>query len=357
MADGNRIYPVNKLIMHHAVTPHYKNYSDRQIRDLFDNFGKAIYSGAGQTPYNHIHPDTGALTHTQAHAALHEYTADGNKYGYRLVWLLKDPWNCVVWGAGNWPVNQQCINVEVCIDARNEVLPEKALMLVADTFRVQDKKLGGGLNVFGHQQVSQIATQCPARIQGQMKTLIDMINNQSKWNKKLFPAPKPAPKPTPKPTPAPTPKPVNRYSRFEKPVTMLTNKAPTNLYDLTKTSWAELEKSSIKKLGPNEEFVAVGQYAHPLGGVYYMTDYSFGEADKTNKPDHATGVNKVDLVEKPKEDPKPIETPAPSTPDPVAEKIEENGGNVPPVTVDEAVKNPSLLTKLLAWILSKLGSK
>lgn len=343
--DGNRIYPIVYGIIHHAVTPKYTNYTDRQIRDIFDNFGKKIYSDNGQKPVGHIHPDTGKLTHTQAHYALHPYTSDKNKYGYRMVKLLNDPNDNVVWGAGNWPVNQQAINIECCMDARNEVLPEKALMLIADTLRPLDKKAGGKLNVLGHSQVSQLGTQCPARLLGQMKTIIDMINNPDKWNKKLFPAPKPAPKPTPKPTPAP----ANPYKRFEKPLMLVTNKAPTNLYNITKKTWDDLATGVVKKLGKGEEFQAVGQYAHPLGGVYYMTSYSFGDADKTGKPTQPNGVNKVDLSPKPAAPTPPAPT-TPTTPAPV-------DPNTPPATVEEAVKDPSLLTKLLAWILARLGKK
>jgi hypothetical protein len=66
-------------------------------------------------------------------------------------------------------------------------------MLVADTFRGQDQALGGGLTIWAHKYV--FATACPGLIEGQIGTVVDMLNNAGKWNAALWPAPPPPPPP------------------------------------------------------------------------------------------------------------------------------------------------------------------
>lgn len=294
--DAGRRSPWDAFVLHHAVTPTYANESDAKIRERFDNFGKAIYKANGVTPTTHINPSTGKITHTQAHLALHPYTKDGNKYGYRIVELLKDAQKKITWHAGNWDMNTRSIGMEVCIDARNAKLPEKALMLIADWLRPQDKKLGGKLSVYGHGQVSQLGTACPAKLLAQLPTLIDMINNPAKWNKKLWPskpapkpAPAPAPKPTPKPTPAPAPKPTapaipNIKAVFD-PVHKYQLLRDTKLWDLSFKSWDKARAISTIKAGSIIDVAAISH--HPLGGKYLISAYSYGKHINS-------GINLVD---------------------------------------------------------------
>lgn len=186
--DGNRTYPVDLVVMHHAVSDFMVNWSDLQVQDWFSNVGKARgYNNGGINP-NHEHPGRpGQLTYSQAHYCLHEYTADGNKYGWRLTLLIKRPMDNVAWHAGNWPVNQRSIGIETAGNYLNKQLPDKALMLIADTFRAHDAAIGGKLDIGFHKQF--YATQCPGRIAENYDKMIDMFNNPKKWNDTLWPAP------------------------------------------------------------------------------------------------------------------------------------------------------------------------
>jgi hypothetical protein len=218
MADGNRVYPVNLVVMHHSVGPEFLNSSDLTVQDWFDSVGKSRgYAGVARS--YHLHPQRNKETFSQAHYALRPYTADKNKYGYRLTLLMKDPFNNVAWHAGNWPVNQRSIGIETCGNFLSKLLPNKALMLVADSFRAHDQKIGGVLNITYHRMYS--ATQCPGRIAEQVGRIIDMINNPKKWNGILWPPP-PAPKP-PAPTPTPVPV-VAEWERNLKPITPIKKK-------------------------------------------------------------------------------------------------------------------------------------
>lgn len=86
------------------------------------------------------------------------------------------------------------------------------------------------------------------------------------------------------------------YTRFEKPLNLKAKNQPTNAYSLDGGSWSVLNNAIVKQLNQGDPFVAVGKAKHPLGGVYYMTAYSFGRADETGTPDHNYGINTVDLV-------------------------------------------------------------
>jgi hypothetical protein len=192
--DGHRVYPVDYLVMHHSTGPEFANAEDIEVQDWYDRIGK-MRGYAGKARSFHDHPSRNKETFAQAQLTLRRYTKDGNKYGWRLTELIKDPWNNVAWHAANWPINQRSMGIETCGNYMQQKLPEKALMLVADYFREHDKKIGGKLQVTGHKQY--IATACPGQIFDQLKIIIDMINNPEEWNEKLWPTPKPDPVMTP----------------------------------------------------------------------------------------------------------------------------------------------------------------
>lgn len=187
MKDNQRVYPVNLIVMHHAVSDFMKNWSDLKVQDWFSNTGKSRAYQNGAINPMHEHPGRpGQLTYSQAQYCLHEYTADNNKYGWRLTTLIKLPFDNVAWHAGAWSVNQRSLGIETAGNYLNKVLPDKALMLIADTFRAHDKKIGGKLDIGFHKQF--YATACPGRIAEQYNKLIDMFNNPKKWNDKLWPS-------------------------------------------------------------------------------------------------------------------------------------------------------------------------
>lgn len=193
--DGQRVYPVDKLVMHHAVSDDMVNWTDLQVQDWFSQIGKARgYSNGAVTP-NHEHPSRpGQQTYAMAQYCLHRYTKDGNKYGWRLTELIKRPFQNVAWHAGQWGANQTSIGIETAGNYIDKALPYEALMCVADTLaREWDKEIGGALKVYGHKD--WFATACPGQIYNRLGELVDMINNQAKWTDKLWPAP--APKPVP----------------------------------------------------------------------------------------------------------------------------------------------------------------
>lgn len=349
MADGHRVYPVNLVVMHHAVSDPMNNWTDSRVRRWFSDIGRNRgYKGVAHS--NHY--VEGYETFAQAQFCLHPYTADGNKYGWRLTQLMDDPFNNVAWHAGNWAINQRSIGIETAGNWLNALLPEKALMLVADTFREHDKNIGGTLNVTYHRMYS--STQCPGRIAEQVGTIIDMINNPAKWNNILWPVPAPTPTPVPVPVPNPTPAPspaVKSYTRFEFPKLLVANKK-ANLWDFNKSGWSF---PVIKSFNQGDEFIAVGQANHSNGGTYYMTEYSFGKADTTGIPNNTWGVNQADLSPKPEPTPQPVPEPTPTpepepqpTPEPSPEPIPTPE---PPVNEEPGGINKYLL-ELVNWIVS-----
>lgn len=186
MNDGQRIYPVDYFFLHHSTGPDFVNASDIEVQDWYSNNGKARAYNNGAINPMHEHPSRpGELTYAQAQFTLREYSLDGNKYGWRLTDLIARPWQNVAWAVGNWDYNVKSSSVEICGNFMGKVLPEKALMCMADFLRGIDEELGGALKVWLHQEV--YATACPGRIKEQRDTLVDMINNPAKWNAVLWP--------------------------------------------------------------------------------------------------------------------------------------------------------------------------
>lgn len=194
MNDGQRVYPVEYFFLHHSTGPDFVNASDLEVQNWYSDTGKARGYSNGTVNSNHEHPSkAGQQTYAQAQFTLRKYTKDGNKYGYRITDLIKRPWQNVAWAVGDWFYNQRSSSLEICGNFLNQILPEKALMCIADFLRPIDKELGGILKVWLHQEV--FATACPARIKEQRMTIVDMINNPDKWNKKLWPPTPVVPKP------------------------------------------------------------------------------------------------------------------------------------------------------------------
>ncbi len=205
MADGKRIQPIKYLIIHHSVGPEFTNEKQQIVADWFSNVGRNRgYKGIAHS--NHVDPRTNNETFAQAHYALQKHTTDPkNKYGWRLILMIKDPDNNVAWGAGNWPVNQQAINVEICGNYSTKKIDEKALLLLADFFKYLDKN--GALQIKGHREVSTTGTSCPGKIVEQLPKLKDMFNHRSNYDYLLVNTP-PTPPPPPivvPPTPPPLP--------------------------------------------------------------------------------------------------------------------------------------------------------
>lgn len=275
--DGNRVYPVDKLVMHHAVSDDMVNWDDLAVQDWFSNVGKDRgYSGGAVFSY-HEHPGRpGQATYSMAHFCLHKYTKDGNKYGWRLTELIKNPFQQVAWHAGNWGCNQTSIGIETAGNFTSHEIDDKALMLVADELgRAWDKELvdagyKNGVNVYGHKD--WFATACPGQIYNKIDTLIDMINNKAKWEKILWP-PKPVvttKEETKKEVVAFTSKTVesDTLPKGESKVTQTgVNGERTIVYTVTLTDGKETSrkvKSNTVTKQPVEQVTTVGTYVPPV---------------------------------------------------------------------------------------------
>lgn len=307
MADSART-TVRFFIMHHAVTPLWDEKSKKWLAQWFSDTGFARGYGSNPARWSGLtNPYTGGRSYAMAHYAGQRVTSrtpdatDAERAaGYRLVKLVNDPLGQITWGAGNWSINQGAINVENLGDYRSVKLRDGDIRVLAAYWRPKDVKLGGKSFIYGHTEVTDTGTVCPASILQSRDKIVAYVNNP--------PKPVEAPKPAPTPTPAPAPAPVNRFERLSTPLNLIVNKSPTMAYDLSQTTWDGLKNAVVKRIPQNDPFVAVGKYNHPLGGVYFMTEYSFGDADKTGKPDHMYGVNTVDLSPAPVVDPvKPTE--------------------------------------------------
>lgn len=240
--------------------------------------------------------------------------------------------------AGNWTINLQSIGIEHADDGdyngpRPDVLYATSANLVAGICSRYNVPCNRDW-IKKHSEVSLTGTACPDALD------IDRIVRQA------FAILNPPPPPVP---PAPVPVVViKRYTRFSPAKDLVVNKN-TSLWDFNKTGW---NFNPIKPFSKGEPFVAVGEADHVNGGIYYMTAYSFGNADTTGQPVHTWGVNKVDLDEKPIPIPVPV-------PDPVPEPIPTPPEPVPTPPSDITDTNAFLkfLKAVLNWIIALLNKR
>lgn len=252
MIDNQRQYPVHILILHHSVGPEFKNASDIEVQDWFSRIGKDRgYQGGAINP-RHEHPSRpGQLTYAQAQFA--GFPFDGNKYGYRLIDLMKLPWANVAWHAGNWDINVKSAGLENCGNYLNKLLADKQLMAIADWLRPVDRELvqagvKEGLTILLHQEV--YATACPGRIKEQRNKLVDMINNPKQWNDKLWP-------------PATT---TTTTTKAPVTTTTTTTKAPP-----TTTTTTTTKPASVYRVYAGEEVVYKGEDGIVAHQIYNET--------------------------------------------------------------------------------------
>lgn len=310
-SDGHRKYPVNTLVLHHAVSDFMVGWSDLKVRDWFDRVGKSRgYTGVARS--YHRHPNRNKETFAQAHYGAHIYTANKNKYGYRLTTLMKDVWNNVAWHSGNWAINQRSLGAENAGNYVNKKLTNKQLMLYADTLRDHDRKvLKGNLKILCHKQIT--ATACPGKICSQVPTLIDMFNNPAKWNAKLWPKPKTKTAPKPK-------------TIFDKVV-----KSPIKLKLPTDTTLVELpSKKKIKTIKKGTVIDIYGIY----NGKWRISKWSFA----IKKPYFFT----VNIVEPPK---------PPEKPKKVEKREEVKPVSQEPVNLKSGVKTTEFYIALIPYAL------
>ncbi len=184
MADINRT-TVDKLVLHHAVTPLWVDKSKAWLAQWFSDNGFARAYGSNPANWSGlINPYTGARSYSQAHFAgqrvdgsTPDATDAERAAGYRLVELVSDVRGVITYHAGNWPVNCSSIGIENLGDYRNYTLRDEDAKVIAAFWRPQDQALGGATAVYGHLEVSQFGTACPARIMEMRDTVVHYINN------------------------------------------------------------------------------------------------------------------------------------------------------------------------------------
>jgi len=184
MADVNR-KTVDYLVLHHAVTPLWSDKSKAWLAQWFSDNGYArAYSSNPGNWSGLTNPYTGARSYSQAHFAgqrvdgsTPDATDQERADGYRLVPLVSDVWGQITWHAGNWDINTRSIGIENLGDYRNYTLRDGDAKVIAAFWRPQDQKLGGATAVVGHKEVSQLGTECPARIMEMRDTVVNYINN------------------------------------------------------------------------------------------------------------------------------------------------------------------------------------
>ncbi len=173
------------------------------------------------------------------------------------------------WTNANWASNNECITIEHEGDwrngYRNQAVIDNSAKLVAWLRSVYPNI---GFN--RHRQVSLSGTVCPADLP------VEEI-----WNKATELLKPPAPVVvTP---PAASLKVTDVQNKI-----VVTTKA-TNLWDLTFTSWSGAR--SVKTLAKGTEIEVSATAKHPLGGTYYLTEYSYSKGIMN-------GINVVDCTDK-----------------------------------------------------------
>jgi len=278
--DPNRL-TVDLGLLHHAVTPLWSDKSKAWLAQWFSDNGFARAYGSNPANWSGlINPFTGSRSYSQTHAVgqrvdstTPDATAAERAAGYRVFYIVANPENVITWHAGNWNVNQRSIAIENLGDYRNYPLRDGDMRVIADFFRPLDKKVGGRMNILLHNEV--YSTACPARIAEGRDQIIHYINN-----------PPAAPTPTPTPT-----TPAIKYERMPKQKYRFIRTA--NLWNFDAATQASMK--SVKVFPAGDTLDIVGKAIYKPGSEYYMTEYSFGQADTTGKPTATNGVNKVDL--------------------------------------------------------------
>lgn len=212
--------------------------------------------------------------------------------------------SCVAWHAGNWPINQCSVGIELANSATGGNWPvsdhtlKLAIKLVADIAKRNNLgKLVVGQNLGYHSLYA--STECPGNyVRSKMQYICDEANKIN------YP-----------PTPAPT-KPTLTWKKWDEPLTFTTKLQPTNLWDFDHVKFSECVSKKLFDKG--EDIVIYGEvYNETLKATYYLTEYSF-----TKKI--TNGFNAGDLIEKMEPEPEPQPEPEPEpeptpTPEPTPE--------------------------------------
>lgn len=235
-------------------------------------------------------------------------------------------------------INQRSVGIETDPFIEDPNHPQRAGLIEAFAQRAFDycKIANKRLTVTAHRDYQQTA--CPGNFPfAEVNARLDQL-----WNAYINPAPTP---------PVVTPPAKSTYTRLPAPQVWLTQKQPTQLWNLDFNSWPEAK--AVKPFNPNTPITIVGVAQHPLGGEYLMTSYAFGNADKTGVPDHNQGFNKKDMAKAPDEPTTPPVEPPVVTPPiepPVTPPVDPTPTPTPPTEHDKEQD------KQITWLMGTLNS-
>lgn len=282
MNDGQRKYPVNIFVLHHSAGPDFADTDDLTIQDWYSETGKARGYNNGAINPMHGHPGRpGQLSYAMAQFA--GAPDSSNKYNYRLIDLITDPWHNVTWSVGNWDINVVSCSIENCGNFLYKTLENRQLMCIADYLRPIDQELGGTLQILLHSEI--FATACPGRLKEQRDTLVDMINRPEHWNAVLWPATLEPEVPTPtepvggvkiEPPLAPEPVKVTNPLPLETPPvvpeTPIKVEIPSSLPKEEKEVYVMTEKE-FNKMVKDTEYAEVDGWKPTIPDTYRLVAY------------------------------------------------------------------------------------
>jgi hypothetical protein len=247
--------------------------------------------------------------------------------GARGAWQFVDTDN-TAWCNGNWQSNLESISIEHEGDWRfgyyNEGCIQKSAELVALLRKTHPTIVGFNR----HRQVSLTGTVCPGDLPVEViwdrATAILEAENR----------------PAPSPVPAPVTNPVDIQVTDIQNRMVVANK-DLNLWDLNFKTWGDAKSLKIIPKGTLIEVSATAK--HPLGGIYYLTEYSFSKGIMN-------GINSVDVSEV-NQPPIAPEPPKPEVP-PVTPPVEPTPEAPLP---EDGQTATSWLTAVLNWVKQVLS--
>ena len=200
---------------------------------------------------------------------------------------------------GNFPSNQESLTCEVRGDWRNGYYDQATLNNLQEVM-YQCLKIWPGLVLTFHKDVSSSSTLCPADLKDKGYAAQCWQNAKNRIAQEATPTPVP---------PSPT-APIEYKKITPKRIRLIRT---ANLWNFNFADWASAQ--AVKTYGANELIDVVATARNALGGVYYMTAYSYNEGNIRS----TNGFNVVDCEDY---------VPAPTQPTP------------PPAPVWQSMENP-----------------
>lgn len=193
---------------------------------------------------------------------------------------------------GNWPSNQESLSCEVRGDWRNGYYDQATLDNLTEVM-YQCLKIWPGLVLTYHMDVSDKVTLCPADLK--LKGYAAQCWNNAKARIAAEATPTPVP---------PSPTAPIEYTRITPKRIRLVRTA--NLWNFNFASWAAAQ--AVKTYGAGELIDVVATARNVLGGVYYMTAYSYNDGNIRS----TNGFNVVDCEDYVPAPTEPTPPPAPT---------------------------------------------